>query len=103
MYSLEFLQGAKQDMTDIVRYISHDLSNPAAAEKLAAEMVDAADKLTDFPYKNRTYRPIRPLKQEYRAQIVQNYIMFYYVDEKQKLVTIARAIYAKRSYGKLLE
>ena len=103
MYSLEFMPGAKQDMTEIVRYISRDLSNPAAAEKLAVEMINAADKLTDFPYKNRVYRPVKPLRQEYRTQIVQNYIMFYYVDEEQKLVTIARVIYAKRNLRKVLE
>ena len=28
--------------------------------------------------------------------------MFYWVDEGKKLVTIARVIYAKRDYGRLL-
>ncbi|MCL2368642.1 MAG: type II toxin-antitoxin system RelE/ParE family toxin [Oscillospiraceae bacterium] len=102
MYSLEYLPGAMQDMAEIARYMSHVLSNPAAAEKLAGEMVEAADRLADFPYKNRVYQPIRPLKREYRGQIVQNYIMFYSVDEDGKLVTIARVIYARRDYGKLL-
>ena len=90
-------------MTDIVRYISHDLSNPIAAETLAGEMMEAAGRLTDFPYRNRVYSPIRSLKQEYRGQIVQNYIMFYYVNEEQKLVTIARVIYARRDYGALFQ
>ena len=103
MYNLGFLQAAKQDLVDIVRYISHDLSNPIAAEKLAVELVEAAEGLTHFPYRNRVYQPIRPLKREYRGQIVQNYIIFYYVDEEQKLVTIARVIYARRNYGKLLK
>ena len=76
MYSLEFMPSAKQDMAEIARYISRDLSNPTAAEKLAVEMINAANKLTDFPYKNRVYRPVKPLRQEYRDQIVQNYIMF---------------------------
>jgi len=65
-------------------------------------MIEAGDKLVEFPYKNRVYQPIRPLKREYRGQIVQNHIMFYYVDEDQKRVTIARVIYAPRDYGKLL-
>ena len=102
MYSLDFLQAAKQDMVDIARYISHNLSNPVAAEKLADEIIKAADKLAGFPYRNRVYRPIKSLKREYRGQIVQNYIMFYYVDENQKLVTIARVIYARRDYNALL-
>ncbi len=102
MYNLEYLPIARQDMTDIVGYISHELSNPAAAEKLAGEMVDAAEKLTEFPYMNRVYHPIRTLKQEYRRLIVDNYLMFYYIDEDKKLIIIARVIYAGRDYEKLL-
>jgi len=101
MYRLEYLPRAMQDMTEIVRYISHELSNAAAAEKLAVELIGAGDKLLDFPHKNRVYQTVKPLKQEYRGQMVQNYIMFYYVDEDQKLITIARVIYARRDYGKL--
>ncbi|WFR55946.1 type II toxin-antitoxin system RelE/ParE family toxin [Anaerocolumna sp. AGMB13025] len=103
MYKLEYLPVARQDMIDIVRYISRELSNPEAAEKLAGEMIEAADRLMDFPYKNRVYNPIRPLKQEYRRLLVQNYIIFYYVDELKKLITISRVIYARREYGKLLD
>ena len=102
MYRLEYLPRAMQDMTEIVRYISQELSNPLAAKRLADEMIETADKLIDFPYKNRVYQPVRPLNQEYRGQIVQNYIMFYYVDEDQKLVTVARVLYTRRDYGKLL-
>ena len=101
MYRLEYLPRALHDMTEIVRYISHELSNPAAAEKLAEELIAAGDRLLDFPHKNRVYQTIKPLQREHRGQIVQNYIMFYYVDEDQKLVTIARVIYARRDYGKL--
>ena len=101
MYSLEYLPQAMQDMTDIARYIGIELSNPTAAEKLAEELVEAGEKLVDFPYKNRVYQPIRPLKCEYRGQVVQNYILFYSVDEVQKMVTIARVIYARRDYRKL--
>lgn len=103
MYKLEYLPVARQDMIDIVRYISRELSNPEAAEKLAGEMIEAADRLMDFLYKNRVYNPIRPLKQEYRRLLVQNYIIFYYVDELKKLITISGVIYARREYGKLLD
>ena len=102
MYSVEYLPRAMQDMVDIARYISHELSNPTAAEKLAGEIIEAANKLTDFPHKNRVYLPIKSLRHEYRGQIVQNHILFYYIDEDQKLVTVARVIYARRDYGKLL-
>lgn len=103
MYSLEFLPIARQDMIDIARYISRELSNPTAADHLAGELIEAADKLTDFPYENPAYHPIKPLKQEYRRLLVKNYIMFYCVDEAQKLITVSRVIYARRDYETLLD
>ena len=102
MYQLEFLPIAKQDMIDIAQYISHELLNPTAAEKLADAMIDAAEMLADFPYINAIHQSIKPSKKEYRKLIVKNYIVFYWVDEKDKKVTIARVIYARRDYEGLL-
>lgn len=102
MYKLVFLPIARQDMIDIARYISHSLCNPIAAEKLAVELVEAPDGIPSFPYANSAYIPIRPLKHEYRKLIIHNYIMFYWVDEEEKVVTVARVIYARRDYEKLL-
>ena len=102
MYQVDFLPLARQDMMEIARYISHELRNPAAANKLAHEMIEAADRLIDFPYINAVHSAVKPLKHEYRKQIVRNYTMFYRVDEKEKSVTIARVIYARRDYEKLL-
>lgn len=103
MYKLEFLPVARKDMLEIVSYISRELQNPDAAERLAVELVDAAERVLTFPYAAPAHQPIRPLKQEYRKILVQNYLMFYWVDEEKKLVTVARVIYAKRDYGRLLE
>lgn len=102
-YSLEYLPAARQDMIDIVRYISVELGNPAAANQLAKELIEAGDGIPRFPYANPSYIPIRPLKHEYRKLLVRSYIMFYWVDEAEKLVTVARVVYAKRDYGHLLE
>lgn len=103
MYRLEYLPMAKQDMMDIARYISNELDNPDAAERLAMEMTEAADRLKDFPYANPAYYPIKPLKYEYRRLLVQNYLMLYSVDESKRCVMVMRVIYARRDYGKILE
>ena len=103
MYKLEYLPTALKDMIDIIRYISVELKNPDAANRLAVELVDTAESVLTFPYATPAYQPIRPLKREYRKILVQNYLMFYWVDEEKKLVTVARVVYAKRDYGRLLE
>lgn len=103
MYKLEYLPVAQKDMLEIVRYISKALNNSDAADRLATELIEAAESVLPFPYASPVYTPVRPLKHEYRKQFVQNYIMFYWVDEEKKRVTIARVVYAKRDYKQLLE
>ena len=89
-------------MVDIAKYIGVKLENPEAAERLAEKMIEAAEKLTDMPYKCPVHIPVKPLRHEYRKLIVQNYIMFYWVDEDKKRITIARVVYSGRDYENLL-
>jgi len=103
LYKLEYLPVARQDMIEIVRYISQELKNPTAADQLTTELIEAGDGIPRFPYANPVYTPIRPLKHEYRKLLVQKYFMLYWVDEEKRLVTVARVVYAKRDYGRLLE
>ena len=103
MYKLEYLPVAQRDMVEIVRYISGELQNLTAAARLAMELVNAAESVLTFPYALPAYQPIRSLKREYRKILVQNFLMFYWVDEEKKLVTVARVVYAKRDISRLLE
>lgn len=73
------------------------------ANRLTVELIEAGDSICSFPYAHPAYIPIRPLKREYRKLLVQNYFMFYWVDEDKKLVTVARVTYAKRDLDRLLE
>ena len=104
MYNVEYLPSAMQDMVEIVTYIARELNNPSAAERIAERLVEAAgESLRDFPYAQPAYTPLRPLKHEYRKLLVENYMMLYWVTETEKRVTIARVVYARRNYAKLLE
>ena len=103
MYKVEYLPVARKDMLEIVRYISGELKNPNAADRLAVELINAMENVLTFPYRAPVYQPIRPLKHEYRKILVHNYLMFYWVDEDKELVTVARVVYAKRDYSRVLE
>ena len=102
MYTIEYLPIAKSDMVEIAKYIGVKLANPEVAERLAEKMIEAAEDLADMPYKCPVYIPVKPLRHEYRKLIVQKYIMFYWVDEDKKRITIARVIYSGRDYENLL-
>lgn len=103
MYRLEYLPAALRDAAEIARYIAGELKATAAAEKLAEELVEAAERIAVFPYANPAFVPIRPLKREYRKRAVKNYLIFYNVDEERKTVTVARVIYARRELCARLE
>ena len=101
-YKLIYRPKAQKDMREIIFYISQELRDPAAATKLADNIVEAVDKLIDYPYAYPPYIPLAPLKHEYRKLIVQNYVVFYWVDERRKRILIERVLYMRRDYGALL-
>ena len=103
MYDLEFQPLARQDMINIVTYIDKTLHNRAAALRLAENMITEIENIGIFPYSGAVYHPLRALKYEYRKLLVGNYLILYRVDEKRKMITVARVVYAKSDYGKVLE
>ncbi len=103
MYKLEYLPTARQDIIDITLYIGQKLDNPAAAERLASDLIDAAEKMSEMPYAYPNYWPNRPLNHEYRKLLVRNYLILYWVNEERKIVTVARVVYARSDYGRKLE
>ncbi len=102
MYKLEYQRTALSDMEEIISYISHELKNPCAADRLAHEFVAQAENLRVFPYSNPVYIPLRPLKHEYRKLSVGNFIMFYRTDESKKLITISRVVYSGRNLSETI-
>ena len=88
-YNLFYLEQATNDLKEIALYIS--------AEKLIGNILNAAENAWFFPYSNPVYVPIKPLKHEYRKAIVDNFMLFYWVDEEKKIVTVSRIVYAKRN------
>ena len=103
MYSVEYLPIARQDMVEIALYVARELNNPSATEHIAERLTEAGESLREFPYAQPAYTPLRPLKHEYRKLLVENYMMLYWVLDAEKRVTIARVVYARRNYAKLLE
>jgi len=90
-------------MLDIADYITNILGNPTAAKNLINEIVNKVDKLADFPYVNPLHIFPQPLEYEYRKLIVKSYIVFYWIDESIKKITVGRVIYKRRNYGNMLQ
>ena len=102
IYEVKYLPSARQDMVDIVSYISKELKNSVAALALADAFISQETDIAAMPYAFPAYTPIRPLKHEYRTALVKNYLMFFWISELEKTVTVARVIYAARDYSKII-
>ncbi len=53
LYKSEYLPVARKDMIEIVRYISRELQNPDAADRLAVELAVRSGSVLTFPYAAR--------------------------------------------------
>lgn len=101
-YKVEYLPLALADLKDAVAHISDELGMPRAARELAETIIGDVASLSDFPYSRSAYTPIKPLKHDFRRLLVQNYSVFYWVDEDLKAVTVARILYNRRNFVALI-
>ena len=99
MYRIEILQSASDNIDDIGRYIAAELKNKTAAERLTDKIYSAIETLASFPYAHTVHQTPQneePLKYEYRKILIDNFFIFYHVDEPQSLVIVSAVIYARR-------
>ena len=98
-YNLTYTETAKRNIIEIAGYISHELKAPESARKLVAKLMQAAADITAFPYAHSIHQMPQneePLKHEYRKILVDNYFIFYRVDETLSHVIVTAVIYSRR-------
>ena len=103
MYRLEFLPIAKKDIDEIISYVYNNLKNKTAARKLANGFIKGANDILKFPYGISVYNHLGKLKNEYRCFKINNFLMFYVINEKEHIITIVRVLYSKRDINNILE
>jgi addiction module RelE/StbE family toxin len=101
MYKPEYLPLALDDLKSIVRYITHELEAPKAAENLILKIDKEVQKIIENPFRCHIYFSPEKLKYDYRVLHINNYSLFYVV-EKEKVV-IHRVIYSKRNIMQILK
>jgi addiction module RelE/StbE family toxin len=99
-YKLRYLELAQSDLLDIVSYIGNQLSAPQAAANLVDKLDKAISRLERYPFSGAPYLKKQKLEDEYRFLVVEDYLVFYVVDDS--VVEIRRIIYGRRNYTGLL-
>lgn len=101
-YRVDLSEPAEEDLRDIVRYISAQLSVPVTAMKMVEAIEDALSKLADMPHGYPLLRDDRLASMGYRRVDVKNYTAFFTINEKEKVVDVERILYARRDWANLL-
>lgn len=96
-YRVIYTEEAEQDLINIYSYISLDLKVPVIARKQADRIMDFIKGLEKMPLRHKLYRDEPWHSRGLRVCPVDNYLIFYLVDEKEQTVAIIRIMYGKRN------
>lgn len=95
-YQIKFTRQAREQMYGTVRYLSKELASPQTAYHWVEKIEEAVSSLVQFP--NRV-----PLTEEepwhsrgIRKMPIQNFLVYFWVDEEHLRVQITAVIYGKR-------
>ena len=93
-YNIRYSPVVQFDLEGIVNYVSDTLCAPQAAQKLLRKLRESIETLGEFPFSGKELK----WKSGYRWTRVDNYMIFYTVEQNDKTVTIMRILYGASDY-----
>lgn len=99
-YKLSFLPLFEEDLNEIVDYITTDLQNPSAADRLVGDIELAINKRLEAPLSFAPFRSSKKRPHPYYRINVRNFSVFYVVINDT--MEVRRVLYSKRDLDKLL-
>ena len=101
-YQIFYTNSARQDLKNIYRYISDDLVEPEIAAKLTDNIMKAIRSLDEMTQRYRLFEEEPWHSRGLRILPVNNYLVFYLLDDEKTVVTILRIIYGGRHISRQL-
>ena len=101
-YRVDVSEPAENDLRDIVRYIASQLSAPITALNMMEILEEAMAGLSDMPQRSPLVADERLSQMGYRKLTVKNYVVFFSIDEKNKVVDVERILYGRRDWLRIL-
>ena len=100
-YKLSFLPLFEQDLNEIADYITANLQNPSAAERLVDDIEATVYKRLEAPLSFAPFRSSKKRPHPYYRINVRNFSVFYVVIDDT--MEVRRVLYSKRNLDKLLD
>ena len=101
-YEVRVTRQALEQMKEIVHYISNDLMAPDAADNLLDKMKAEIIKLSSFPKKHALIDEEPWRTEGVRKIVIKNFLIYYWVDDKNNRVQVTTVIYSRRDQTKQL-
>lgn len=101
-YKVLLTEKAENDVIDIKRYISVDLHEPENALRLVQKFHETIEGLSALPSRfSYVADEVLALKGIHKV-VIDNYIIFFGINEKEQAVHILRVLYYRRDWASLL-
>jgi len=101
-YSIEISEPAENDLRDMIRYISSQLSASMTAMNMIDTIEAALLGLSELPQKCPAVRDDRLASMGYRKLLIKNYVAFFTIDEQSQVINVERILYARRDWLRIL-
>ena len=100
MFDIRYSEVALNDLDAIWEYIALELSNPDAAASTVDGIMDAVDRLAEYPLSGTPLNVLLDIESVYRFVIYRNYLAFYHVEGSA--VNVDRVLYEGRDFVRAL-
>ena len=91
MFKIHYSEEALADLDNIWEYIAFKLKNPDAAINTVNGVMDAIDRLPEYPLSGTPLDVLIDIESDYRFVIYRNYLAFYHLGNNA--VNIDRVLY----------
>ena len=101
-YSIDISNLAERDIWDAVSYIQEVLFQPESAKRIYHSIKEQISSLSTMPERYAAIAEEPYTSMGVRKVCAENYLIFYIVNEKTKMVSIIRVIYNRREWHNLI-
>lgn len=101
-YRIEIENAAERDMYYIFSYITETLKEPASALQIYKSIKEQIGKLSTIPARNRMVDDQPCASIGVRRLFVENYVVFYVIDETALTIHVIRVLYNRREWQSIL-
>jgi len=101
-YNIQISDKAEEDLDSIIEYLITKLKAPIFAVEFLDEFEKRIDKLRTSPKAFKIIDNDMHIIDKIRILQIKNYLAFFVIDEKEKMVSIIRVLYGRRDWLNIL-